>query len=97
MWALNRVSILHLAPPVARNVTLNVELEKTLDDSPSSTDEEFNSSQSVVDHLAAEPPANQHAGAGACNSVSLSRLPLLDRDVDLSPEERNTAQYNLLT
>ena len=67
-----------------------MELETSYDDSPSSTDEESNSTQSLVDHLAAETPANQHAGAGASDSVSLSRLPLLDRDVDLCPEERNT-------
>ena len=44
----------------------------------------------MVSHLAAETPANQHAGAGASDSISLSRLPLLDRDVDLYPGERNT-------
>ena len=53
-------------------------------------DEESNSTQLVVSHLAAETPANQYAGAGASDSVSLSCLPLLDRDVDLSPGERNT-------
>ena len=77
-------------PPVARDVRLNVELEMSTDDSLSSSDEESNSTQSAVDHLAAETPANQHAGAGASDSVSLLRLPLLDHDVDLSLGERTT-------
>ena len=43
-----------------------------------------------MSHLVVETPANQHVGAGASDSVSLSRLPLLDHDVDLSPGKRNT-------
>ena len=75
-------------PPVARYVRYNVELE-TSDDSPSRSDEESNSTQSAADHLAAETPSYQHAEAVASDSVSLSHLPLLDRNVDLSPGERN--------
>ena len=76
-------------PPVARYVRYNVELETSSDDSPSSSDEESNSTQSAADHLAAETPSYQHAEAVASDSVSLSHLPLLDHDVDLSPGERN--------
>ena len=80
---------------VAQDVTL---LKFEAVNSLCSCDEESVSTQLVVSHLAVETPANQHAGAGASDSVSLSRLPLLDHDVDLYPGERNThAQYNLRT
>ena len=72
---------------VAQDVTV---LKCEADNSLCSCDEESNSTQLVVSHLAVETPANQHAGAGASDSVSLSRLPLLDRDVDLSLGESNT-------
>ena len=76
-------------PPVARDVRYNVELETSSDDRPSSSDKESNSTQSGVDHLAAETPSYQHTGAVASDSVSLSCLHLLDRDVNISPGERD--------
>ena len=47
------------------------------DKGPTSSDDKSNSTQSAVDHLAAETPANQHAGPGASDSVFLAHSPLL--------------------
>ena len=54
-----------------------MELETSSDEGPSSSDDKCNSTQSAVDHLAAETPANQHAGPGASDSVFLAHSPLL--------------------
>ena len=46
-----------------------MELETSSDEGPSSSDDKSSSTQSAVDHLAAETPANQHSGPGASDSV----------------------------
>ena len=51
---------------VAQDFTV---LKCEADNSLCSCDEESNSTQLVVSHLAAKTPANQHAGAGASDSV----------------------------